>query len=177
MATLIHTGLVVPDPAPVVTAVRQLEMAHGVAFVASVLLLGKPIGTFENDGRGGPTEFVPRQPQHFGPRDLDAVATRCRLNNEPISGEELMDLLIEEHDLAHAVVGFPTGDSTVARLVAHGYTIDYAIIPLLTNPSRRARVARDLTASRPETVGIWHQWSGERWEPLRLPDAGEDKGR
>lgn len=166
MPTLIHTGLVVPDPAPIVTALRQLEMAHGIAFVAAVQLSGSHIGTFENHGRGGPTEFVPHSPQRFGPQHLHDLAKRCRQGDAPVSAEDLMNLLIEEHDLTRAVVGFPTRESTLARLIDHGYTIDHAVIPLPSTSRHRERVAENLALSHPGSHGTWHLWTGQRWEPL-----------
>ena len=168
--TLIHTRLQIPEPHPEVTAVSQLELARGVAFVAAAQLGGRRIGTFENDGQGGPTEFLAADPDTFGPEHLAALAAQCLHDGEPVTADELMDLLIEEHDSIQAVTGFPAHESTVARLLSHGYTAAYDFIPIPATAQHSARTAEALAQAHPGATGTWQRWTGQNWEPLTAPE-------
>lgn len=75
--TLPATKVTVPDEAGrwTVKSQRSMSTHDGVAFVATVLLDGKPAGSIENEGRGGGTWF--RQNTREAMEAFDALAKAC----------------------------------------------------------------------------------------------------
>jgi hypothetical protein len=173
MPTLIHTRLHVPDRHPVVTALSELETSHGVAWVAAVELDGHRIGTFENDGHGAATCFIPRDSSVYSIRDFERFAAACTRDGSPVTSEDVMVLLVEEYDSTvmtrdvHGLAG------TYARQVADGWTVDYTHVAQRPRTEQeRARLARLLNEQRPPPPDLtvaWEVWTGTAWEPLPLP--------
>jgi hypothetical protein len=173
MPILIHSRLDVPDRHPAVTALSELETSHGVAWVAAVELGGAHIGTFENEGHGGETRFVPRDTSVYSVRDFERFAAACTRDGSPVTAEDVMELLVEEYDSAvmtrdvHGLAG------TYARQVADGWTVDYAHIEQRPRSEQeRARLARLLNEQHPPPPDLsvtWEVWTGQVWQPLPPP--------
>lgn len=170
MPTLIHARLNVPDHHPVVTALSELETSHGVAWVAAVELDGAHIGTFENDGHGAATYFIPCDTSVYSVRDFEGFAAACTRDGSPVTAEDVMDLLVEEYDSTvmtrdvHGLAG------TYARQIADGWTIDYAHVEQRPRTEQeRAQLAQVLNEQHPPPPDLtvtWEVWTGAAWEPL-----------
>lgn len=170
MPTLIHTRLDVPDRHPVVTAVSELATSHGVAWAATVELDAARIGTFENDGRGAATCFIPRDAGVYSVRDFERFAAACTRDGSPIPAEHVMDLLVEEYDSTVMTQGVNGLAATYARLVADGWTIDYAHVERRPRTKQEhAHLAQVLNEQHPPPPDLrvtWEVWTGTAWEPL-----------
>ena|SRR5579872_3947699 len=173
MPTLIHTRLDVPERHPAVTALSELETSHGVAWVAAVELDGHRVGTFENEGHGGATCFIPHDTGVYSIRDFERFAASCTRDDAPISAEHVMELLVEEYDSTVMTRDVRGHAGTYARQVADGWTVDYAEVPQWPRtPQERARLARLLNEQYPPPPDLtvtWEVWTGQAWQPLPGP--------
>ncbi|MBR7833622.1 hypothetical protein KDL01_10125 [Actinospica durhamensis] len=167
-----HTRLHLPDPHPNVTAVSELPTAHGLVWVASVELQRLHVGTFENDGNGAATEFVPYDTSVYGEHEFEAFAAACLRDGAPVSAERVIELLVEEYDTALMVREVSGHTGTYVRQVRGGRTVGYSEAE--NRPVTRAgrlELARQL-APRPihgRDAITWEMWTGERWQPLPIP--------
>lgn len=170
MPTLIHTRLDVPDRHPAVTALSELETSHGVAWVAAVELDGVHIGTFENDGRGAATCFIPSDTSIYSVRDFERFAAVCTRDGSPVTAEDVMELLVEEYDSTVMTRDVRGLAGTYARQVADGWTVDYAHVEQRPRTEQeRARLARLLNEQHPPPPDLtmtWEVWTGQVWLPL-----------
>lgn len=172
MQTLPHTRLQVPASYPQVTALSELPTAHGLVWVASVEMDGLHVGTFENDGNGTATEFVPYDTSAYGSQQFEAFAAACLRDGSGVSPEQAMELLVEEFDTSVMVRDVKGHTGTYVRQVREGRTVGYAEAD--ARPSTYAEqieLARQLMP-RPVHSGTavtWEMWTGEHWQPLPVP--------
>jgi hypothetical protein len=97
--TLPHTGLQIPDqPRCKVTSYQELELLRGTPFHATLSCGTRKIGSAENYGDGGATEFVPHG--DFTTADFAVFADACRLGGKRVPLSLLLDLLVDEFNAA-----------------------------------------------------------------------------
>ncbi|MFE6055372.1 hypothetical protein ACFQ6N_31865 [Kitasatospora sp. NPDC056446] len=165
MPTLPHTGLQTPDqPCYEVTACRELLLLRGTPFLATISHGRREIGTAQNYGDGDLTEFVPHG--DFDTGDFASFADACRLDGEPVSLSLLLDLLIEEYNVARSLrAQLRNGRTMLREVTAAGTRITgTAAIPDTAAGRKRLREA----LGQPLTPGaVTEFWNGSSWEPLR----------
>lgn len=102
MPTLPHTGLQIPDePRYRVTAYQELELLRGTPFQATLSRGSREVGSAENYGDGGGTEFVPHG--DFPAARFIAFADACRLAGQRVPLSLLLDLLVDEFNAGRSV--------------------------------------------------------------------------
>ncbi|MFG1872113.1 hypothetical protein [Micromonospora arborensis] len=115
-----HTGLRTPDARFKVSSLRQHETRDGVAFTASLKDGNRIVGTIENSGSGGPTDywckFERTHPLHVSPRQLEEYAALCRNERgEPVGIENLLEDLITEFETAKRIAAVEKRNSALLR--------------------------------------------------------------
>ncbi|MFJ6616192.1 hypothetical protein ACIQOW_01245 [Kitasatospora sp. NPDC091335] len=165
MPTLPHTGLQTPDqPTYEVTSCHELALLRATPFLATLSHAGRKIGTAQNYGDGDATEFVPHG--DFKVADFARFADACRLDDQPICLSLLLDLLIEEFNVARSLRAQAIQGRTLLREVAPNRTVTISgtiPLPATADDRRRAREALGL----PLTPGAATQfWTGTHWEHL-----------
>lgn len=171
--TLPHTGIVAPLPCPQVVGIDYLETSRGVAFVAKVVLNGKPYGVIENDGNGGATTFTPTDTQEYGTRrrEMERFAAACTHPDTELCDEDVYNALLDEYERAEQTARFPsTGSRTLIR-VPNDIDYQYVVIP-----RRPATMPRTLhTSLTPEagkliaSSGRCEYWDGRhRWHHVTV---------
>jgi hypothetical protein len=173
MPALPHSRLDVPDERhPVVIALSELGILRRLVWVAAVELNGRDIGTFENDGDGSATCFVPCDNSSYSAEDFARFTSTCTRDGSPLSAEHVMELLVEEYDTAVMVRDVKGHTGTCARQVCGGRTLGYAEVDQRPHThAERVELARHL-APRPTHTGTavtWEVWTGEVWQPLPIP--------
>jgi len=172
MPLLPHTGLLVPDPAPHVTAVSELAMTRGLCWVADVRLDDRHLGTIENEGNGRESEFFPGQDERYTADDFAAFTAQCRRDGHALGAEQVMGLLVEEFECAAMVRDVRGHAGTYARQVTGGRITGYAEV------DQRPRTRDDLLdlarhlSPRPTHTGravTWQVWTGQEWRELPIP--------
>lgn len=172
---LTHSPMRAPHDRLTVTAVRYLETYGGVAYTADVTLDGLPAGTIENAGHGGATMFRPSGNQ-FGWRDLEQFVDRCQWQGMPADEEQVLQALINEHELGDATAAADALGRRLIRLLDdHGNlaaTFTTERIPA-SFAARHAWAARLTAAEGPHhpylAVFRWQFWTGRLWTDLGLP--------
>ncbi|MEY9846087.1 hypothetical protein ABH940_003172 [Streptacidiphilus sp. BW17] len=164
MPTLPHTGLQTPDqPRYEVTICRTLELLRGTPFQANISHGRRKIGTAENYGDGGSTEFVPHG--SFTAAEFASFADACRFEGEPVGLSLLLDLLVEEFNITRSLRAQERHGRTMLREVTPaGTTITgTAVMPATLTDRRRLREA----LGQPLTPDAETQfWNGSHWEDL-----------
>lgn len=168
-----HTGLHVPHTRYTLTDFQQMTTRNGIAYNATVNERDRRVGIIENDGNGGATLFFPATGADR--RAVHEFAAACRMDGEPLTEEEVLDRLIDEHETAVDVAkcarrrasllrGFDKDEEFVASIVIKvpPVWLDREDSPFLP------RIARDLKVSDPEATA-WQFWTGDQWKPLTLP--------
>lgn len=149
MISLRHSRLRVPHARLRVSTLKELEMADGVAFTATLQLDGQRVGVIENHGRGGGTTYQPDPDSRFGYDELNTFAAACRRDDEPVSTEGVLndlvdftdrpgrlagpDLRLHEAYMFVTVLCVPTHSSLPSRTSASCCRLSW--------PSRRCRLA------------------------------------
>jgi hypothetical protein len=158
-----------------VTAVRYLETYHGVAYAADVALDGRPVGTFDNAGHGGATMFHSSS-DRFGWRDLEQFVAACRWQGTPPEEEQVVQALLNEHEIGGAITAAEALGQHVIRLYDdHGNTVaTYTSEQIPAGFAAREAWAAQLTATEGPnhpylTVFRWQFWTGRHWADLALP--------
>ncbi|MFF2611695.1 hypothetical protein [Kitasatospora sp. NPDC058046] len=164
MPTLPHTGLQTPDqPRYEVTAYRELTLRRGFPFKATLSHGRVTIGSAENHGTGGDTEFVPRK--DFNAADFERFADACRLNGRPLSTSLLLDLLVKEYSIARALRAHLRNGRTMVREVTADRTRITANAVMPETAAARKQLLEAL--GQPLTLGaVTEFWNGSNWEPL-----------
>ena len=98
-----HTGLRTPDDRLKVTSLKTLNTSCGVAHTSTLRRDSKPVGTIENEGRGGMTQFhskyVRTDPKALTEAALEAYAEQCRTDSGlTVTVEDLLNALVDEFE-------------------------------------------------------------------------------
>jgi hypothetical protein len=178
MITLPHSGLTVPHTNLRVTALREVQHAHGVSYTAVLQLGERVVGVAENDGHGGDTVFYARPGQEadaFAERDMENFAAQCRAGGEPVYISDVLDCLINEYDLARLVADAATRGRTLARMLTINgspFTV-VEVDPPTTERQRDVLIAHLDTEDLPAGAR-WEVWDGQRWTVLIQAPSPEE---
>lgn len=187
LTTLTHSGLQVPAaPKLAVTSYKGHNTYDGVAFTCTLRADGKIIGTVENSGHGGGTEFHPNtvRGEGFGYAEFNAYAAQCRNpQGEEVLAERVLDDLVTEYEWTKKITKATPKGRSVLRLMdfilwgneeapsgdAYAHAEAEATTP--TNDAQRASLAAQVTAQLAggSEYSWWQIWTGERWENLTTP--------
>jgi hypothetical protein len=172
--TLPHTGLRVPHIRLSVTRYRELPTVDGVAFTATLLHDGVPVGTIQNEGVGGATALHPNGTGGFGWRDLAAYAELARTEAGYRTTEDsvLDDLVTETLTAEHIQHTTGAGRAALRLLVLIGaggdwLELDHAEATPPRTSTDRLRLIDDLRTRRPVASDQWWQiWTDNQWHDL-----------
>ena len=181
--TLMHTGLQVPADHPQVVSMSSLPTPSGATLVALVRFGGHDIGTIEVTTEGGDLTFRPTG--SFSPAKLNEFAARCRHHGRPVTGSQLMALLVEEWQISERLLQAVAEGQTVARFVRDGGTLLTLAIRVFIPPKETglsgaavvpAAVAAALAEVADDPGGHWQVWTGTIWQQLPGSEAVEQDG-
>ena len=175
--TLPHTGLQVPTEHPRVVSLSVTGTGSREVITARVRLADRDIGTIGTKGAGGALLYRPAVPA-FGYDWLNAFAAICQQDGRPVSTERVLNLLVEEHEVADHLLRALADDQTLARYIIFGYT-DHVVAVELTVPLRDhdlTGLASDLAEIAEEDGGRWQIWTGTAWQQLPVPETTERDG-
>ncbi|MGC4886664.1 hypothetical protein [Micromonospora sp. DT227] len=186
-----HTGLRTPDDRFKVTSLSQ-HMAHdGVAFTANLKDRARIVGTIENEGYGGPTNFWCKfehsNPLHVSTGALEEYAALCRSERGgPVNIEDLLNDLVTEFETAKRIKAVEKRDGALLRML--GFMPDGDGKPAgdpyaqdettWSMPAERLNLewaAETLHRRRPPAEHAWWQvWRDGKWvdvttRPTHLP--------
>lgn len=156
-----HTGLAVPHRE---FEIAELNAASDLSAYRAVLThKGRPVGSIEDQGRGGGARLLP-----LDPSDLVAVrqfAAQVTRDGRPVSEEELYDDLVREYDMERMTQLVTQRGQTLVR----GFSSSGSIVIFVTldeHPSRfTPRAAQRLAAETPQAE-LWEMWTGPHWTPV-----------
>jgi len=181
--TLPHTGLQVPASHPQVVSMSSLPTPNGTKLIALVRFDGHDIGAIEGTA-GGALWFRPTG-SAFSPARLDAFAAQCRHHGQPLTGSQLLNLLVEEWQISDRLLKAVAEGETVARFVRDNgtqltLTIRVFILPQSTGLSMAVVVPAGVVAALAEVAddpgGHWEVWTGTAWQQLPDPEAAQQDG-
>lgn len=174
MPLLPHTGLLVPNDAPRVTAVSELAMSRGLCWVAHLRLGDRHLGTIENAGNGQETEFIPAEADPAYTRaDFEQFADQCRRDDRALDTETVMELLIEEFECGAMVRDVRGHSGTCARQRTCGRITGWAEVEYRPRSHTELMDLARRLSPRPTHVGVavlWQVWTGQSWRTLPIPD-------
>jgi hypothetical protein len=170
-----HTGLRVPHDRYKVTSLREHNSHDGVAFVATLRYDGKPIGTIENGGTGGPTLFHPKMlrndPGYHPETLLDLYAADARTEQgDPADLEAVLNDLVTEYDWPKRIAKADKLGRTIGRMMINDEHIGAYTVAMVE--LGRPYPALDLEQARtgllngknwPGDDGWWQLWTGTAW--------------
>jgi hypothetical protein len=175
---LMHTGLVMPFRHPHIVSLRSIPTPNGTALVGILRFAGRDIGTIEDNGTGGGLWFrhVAREYDH---RWLDSIAAQCRLNGQPVTRAQLLNLLVEEWQVCDHWLNAIAAGHTLARLIIDGATELTTPVHIKT-PLRQADLIgldAELAQVADDPRGHWLIWNGTAWQPVTdpAPDSEQDE--
>lgn len=168
-----HTGLLVPDGAPRVTAVRELPMTRaGLCWVAEVRLGDRMLGTIENAGTGETEFFATEDGAAYTRADFAAFAADCRRDGVPLDLESVMELLVEEFECSAIVRDVRGHAGTYARQITDGRITGWAEVDQRPQThDELMNLARQLSPRPTHGSGVvtWQVWTGQLWRTLPIP--------
>jgi hypothetical protein len=175
-----HTGLRTPDDRFKVTSLKELETRDGIALTATLRRNRAIVGTIENSGYGGPTEFYSkhsrRDPDALTEEQLFEYAGQCVTEGGgTVDCEALLNALVDEYDWTRRIK--KTENRNHAKLRLMGFILDGANKPVgepyarddldFTAPASRLNLThvRDtLMRQRPPAeFGWWQLWRDGQW--------------
>jgi hypothetical protein len=165
---LTHTPLRAPHDRLTVTSSKHLPMSGGVAWTAVLRLDGRKVGSIDNQGDGGPTQFHPTT-DAFGWRQMRAFADACRWRGLPVTEELVLDALVTEYDLTRAIRLASAKDETLVRLLSDdSFTLVTYTVTGPQVPGREyAALTRELNTRHNDPAGsVWQIWRTNRWTYL-----------
>ena len=179
--TLPHTGITVPHTRLSLRKLRTVPTSDGEAYTAELLVDGKPAGTIENSGQGGPTTWFPHQRTVFGWADMRAYVAACRDEHGAAVEEEfvLAELFAEARvtrDVARFVKAGKLPVRTFAVLtsgdeVLCAFPDAYYTLPAeFGDANMRERLAAAMWRDHPGAHAI-QVWTGTAWEDQPKPAA------
>jgi hypothetical protein len=174
-----HTGISVPHTRLTLRKLRSIPTSDGEAYTAELLLDGRPVGTIENTGTGGPTMWHPLDRGVFGPEQMGAFVAACRdEHGQPIAEEFVLAELFEETRTARDVARYVKAGKAVVRTVA-AITSDTAVVATFADAyygvpaewaTRPDKLAASMWRQRPDAHAM-ELWTGERWDALPTADG------
>jgi hypothetical protein len=182
--TLPHTGLQVPADHPQVVSMSSLPTPNGTTLVALVRFDDRDIGTIEGTTTGGDLWFRPTG-SAFSPARLEEFAAQCRHHGRPVTGSQLINLLVEEWQTNDQLLKAVAEGQTVARFVSDSGTLltlalRIFVPPRATGLSVAAIVPAGIVAALAEVAddpaGHWQVWTGTVWQQLPDPEAAGQDG-
>lgn len=182
--TLPHTGLQVPADHPQVVSMSSLPTPNGTTLVALVRFDDRDIGTIEGTTTGGDLWFRPTGPA-FSPARLEEFAAQCRHHGRPVTGSQLINLLVEEWQTNDQLLKAVAEGQTVARFVSDSGTLLTLALRIFVPPRTTglivaAIVPAGIVAALAEVAddpgGHWQVWTGTVWQQLPDPEAAGQDG-
>lgn len=182
--TLPHTGLQVPVDHPQIVSMSSLPTPNGTTLVALVRFDDHEIGTIEGTANGSDLWFRPAGSAD-NPALLEEFAVQCRHHGRPVTGGQLMNLLVEEWQIDDQLLKAVAEGQTVARFVGDSGTLltlslRVFIQPQATGLTMAAVVPADVVAALAEVAddpgGHWQVWTGTVWQQIPDPEAAEQDG-
>jgi hypothetical protein len=161
----------------------SLPTPNGTTLVALVRFDDRDIGTIE-DTTGGDLSFRPAGSAD-NPARLDEFAAQCRHHGQPVTGSQLIDLLVEEWQINDQLLKAVAEGQTVARFVSDSgtlltLTLRIFVPPQATVLSLAAVVPAGVVAALAEVAddpgGHWQVWTGTVWQQLPDPAAAAQDG-
>jgi len=140
----------------------------GLAFTGSLTLDGTPVAAIRDHGDGHGARFDTADGEPGWPGATEYL-NGCRYQGAPVTGQRLLDALIDEHYVSAAVAEAHANRVSVVRLVDDtGRTRVLGSMPPPRDwPARQelARVIADDFAGSSRT-GEWQLWGGTGWTYL-----------
>lgn len=182
-----HTGLRVPDRSLSLTRYRELSTSDGVAFSANLRVNNRIVGLVENQGHGGGTWLRADDRRVYGEVHSADYAARCRSEEgEPVTVENLLDALVDEHDWTRRIAAAGRRGAMVLRLMDHALSGTERLPDFPPYPHDRATIAnarvpwpllvkRVLAEIPPGPHGWWQAWTDERWQDVTARPEGVRK--
>jgi len=178
-----HTGLRVPDHSLSLSVYREHSTSGGVAFSANLRVNSHVVGLVENQGHGGGTWLRADDWRAYGEQDLAEYAARCRSEDgQPVTVEDLLDALIDEHDWTRKVAAAGRRGAMVLRLMDHALSGDERLPDFPPYPQDATVVSsrvpwpllvkRVLAEMPPGPHGWWQAWTGECWRDVTPRPTG-----
>lgn len=179
LVRLPHTGLRVPDLSLSLNRFRQHRTSGGVAFSANLRVDNRIVGLIENLGDGGGTWLRADDWRAYGEDQLAAYAARCRSEHgDPITAEDLLDTLVDEHDWASQIRAARRRGLMVLRLMGRPPSAaDVSSYPQdITRVDAQAPwalvVRRMPLIMPPGPHGWWQAWTDEHWRDVTPRPVG-----
>jgi len=175
---LTHTpGLRVPHDRLRLRVVRHRRTPPGLAFTGTLTLDGTPVAAICDDGDGNGVRFSSADGDS-GWSGMTEYLAGCRYQGAPVTGQRLLDALVDDYHLSAAVTQAQTDGAVLVRLVDDaGYT--RALRPVSPPPRgwhELQALGRNLTRESTPSggAGQWQIWGGNGW--AHLVSGGADGG-
>lgn len=181
LIALPHTGLQVPHTRLRMAQLTPAVTAHAVVLTATLYLDGRPVGTVEDLGQGGPTTWhpLPGTTDVFTARDLAAFTAACRdEHGAPIATEFVLTYLIAEAQIDTIIAEICQDNALPVRRL-EATADDDVLVTVGDYPDGLHEVSAAWTGRLDQlAAALWRQWptagaidvwTDQHWQRLNKP--------